>query len=71
MSWLVTTGRVWPSDLIEGEYPSRGQNAVNEHRNVLDLLDAGWEPFAVVPELEATKLWLKREHNTGVSRDAS
>lgn len=61
MSWAVTTARLWPYELIEGEYPNRGQNAVNEHQQALDLLDAGWEPFAVVPEPEATKLWLKRE----------
>lgn len=57
----MTTGRAWPAELVEGEYPSRGTNAVDENNRVLRLLDEGWEPFAVVAEREATQIWLKRE----------
>lgn len=69
MNWEMTTGRAWPAELVEGEYPSRGTNAVDENNRVLRLLSEGWEPFAVVAEHEATQVWLKREaHNTDRSQ---
>lgn len=57
----MTTARAWPEELISGEHPSRGQDAVVEHARVQRLLEQGWEPFAVIPDGEATQVWFKRQ----------
>lgn len=62
----MITGRAWPEELVSGEFPNRGQNAVDENNRVLSLLDEGWEPFAVVAEHEATQVWFKRKVESGL-----
>lgn len=61
MSWEIISARLWPEYLVEGDNPNRGWKAVEENAETQVLLEEGWEPFAAIPEQEATLFWLKRE----------
>ena len=58
--WHMTSAIHWPGELVQGEFPPRGQHAVDEEEEFQRLLSEGWEPFDTHQLGEATRVWLKR-----------
>lgn len=61
VKWEMTSEYHWPKECVEGEFPARGTNAVEQEERFQRLLADGWEPFCVERLAEASLVWLKRQ----------